>query len=130
MLHLNHLRSIPEGRYWYLASPYSKYPDGLDAAFRHVCRATAHLIKNKVRVYSPIAHTHPVAIHGGVDPLDHNIWLPADEPMMRAAHGLIICKMETWRDSYGIGVEIETFKEMGRPVVYMDHPSWVLRDAA
>jgi hypothetical protein len=130
MLDLTHLHQIPDHAYWYLASPYSKYPDGLEAAFRDVCRATAHLITNSVKVYSPIAHTHPVAIHGDVDPLDHSIWLPADEPMMRAAHGLIVCKMETWEISYGIGVEIRLFQDMGRPIVYMDYPSWELAEAA
>lgn len=127
-INLDHLRQAPA--YWYLASPYSKYPDGLEAAFRDVCKATAFLIQESVRVYSPIAHTHPVAVHGGVNPLDHSIWLPADEPLMRAAHGLIVCKMATWEDSYGIGVEVETFKEMGRPVLYMDFPSFDLAEAA
>jgi hypothetical protein len=114
---LDYLRRAPG--YWYLASPYSKYPDGLENAFRDVCKSTAYLIGEGVKVYSPIAHTHPIAIHGGMDPLDHGIWLPADEPLMRAAHGLIICMMETWRESYGIGVEIENFKDRGRPIIYM-----------
>jgi len=33
--------------YWYLASPYSKYPQGLVEAFEEVCRAAAWLIKHK-----------------------------------------------------------------------------------
>ena len=106
--------------YWYLASPYSKYPAGLEAAFQEVCRQTALLIRHGIPVYSPIAHTHPIAIHGGMDPLDHGIWLPADLPLMRAAHGLIVCQMATWDQSYGIGEEIKEFTKLGLPIIYME----------
>jgi hypothetical protein len=104
----------------YLATPYSKYPDGLEAAFRLACEQTAFLIRHKVRVYSPIAHTHPVAIHGGIDPYDHAIWLPADAPFMAAAHGLIVLRAASWEISRGIAAEIEEFQAAGKPIIYMD----------
>lgn len=106
--------------YWYLASPYSKFPQGLDAAFRVVSENAALLVRHKIPVYSPIAHTHPIAIFGGMDPLDHSIWLPADEPFMQGAHGLIVLRMDTWEISYGIGEEIKAFREASKPIVYMD----------
>lgn len=106
--------------YWYLATPYSKYPGGIEEAFKVACRAAADLIRAGVRVYSPIAHTHPIAIHGEINPYAHEIWLPADEPFMRAARGLIVLRAESWERSHGVGVEIETFRKMERPVVYMD----------
>lgn len=105
--------------FWYLATPYSKYPTGIEEAFRDACRQTAFLIAAGIRVYSPIAHTHPVAMHGNLDPLDHKIWLPADEPFMHAAKGLIVCKMQGWGESYGIGEEIKIFKKAEKPVIYM-----------
>lgn len=106
--------------YFYLASPYSKYPDGIHAAFEDICKQAALLIRHNIPVYSPIAHTHPVAIHGGIDPYAHDIWLPADEPLMRMARGLIVCKMATWESSYGIGVEIKQFEADGKPIYYME----------
>ena len=105
---------------WYLATPYTNYPDGIESAWEEACRITARLILANIPVYSPIAHTHPVAIHGGIDPLDHEIWLPADEPMMHAATGLMVAMMTGWDQSYGIGVEIEAFTSAGKPVVYLD----------
>jgi hypothetical protein len=105
--------------FWYLATPYSKYAAGIEQAFIDACRETALLIRAGVPTFSPIAHTHPIAMHGDIDPLAHEIWLPADRPMMDAASGLIVCQMEGWEASYGIGVEIETFKAAGKPVVYM-----------
>jgi len=105
--------------FWYLATPYSKYPGGLDAAFRLACEETARLIKADVPVYSPIAHSHPVAVAGDMDPLDHSVWLPADKPMMDAASGLIVLEADGWRESYGMACEIEAFRAAGKPIVHM-----------
>lgn len=119
--------------YWYLATPYSQYRDGLEAAFALAAKAAAVLVRAGVPVFSPIAHTHPVARFGNMDPLDHSIWLPADEPLMRAAHGLIVLTADGWQDSYGIGFEIEMFNSMNRPVHYMTPfvvPMEVYRDDA
>ena len=106
----------------YLATPYSKYPGGIEAAHREACRAAAMLVKAGVGVYSPIAHTHPIAIYGGIDPLNHDIWLPADTPMMQAASSITVVKMKGWQESVGVAHEIKAFQEMGKPVFYME---WV-----
>ena len=106
--------------YWYMGSPYSKYSKGLAQAHIDVCKEVARYIKAGVPVYSPIAHTHPVAIYGDIDPLDHTIWLPADRPMMDAAHGLIVLKLDGWEDSYGLKYEIRVFMDAGKPVVYIE----------
>ena len=108
--------------YWYVATPYSNYIGGLDAAFLAACRVTAALIKAGIRVYCPIAHTHPVAIHGGLDPLDHAIWMPADRPLMEAASGLIVVKMQGWGESRGVQEEIKVFKNAGKPIHYLEWP--------
>jgi hypothetical protein len=112
------VRGVPG--YSYVASPYSKYLTGIEAAFVDVCRITAALLRMGIPVFSPIAHTHPLAIHGNISPLDHTIWLPADEPLMDAAHGLLVAQMVGWDDSYGVGVEINRFKAAGKPIVYLD----------
>lgn len=106
--------------FWYLATPYSKYPGGIDEAWKMACRVTAELIRARIKVYSPIAHTHPVAIYGELDPLDHNIWLPADQPMMDAAKGLLIYRAPSWEISKGIAAEIAEFTRAGKPVKYLD----------
>lgn len=106
--------------FWYLASPYSKYPSGIFHAHIAACKQAALLIKAGVSVYSPIAHSHSIAEHGGLDPLDHDIWLPADKPTAEAAGGLIVLKLEGWSRSFGITQEIEWFAERGLPIVYME----------
>jgi hypothetical protein len=105
--------------YWYLASPYSKYQAGIDAAWKDVCQQAGLVIQSGVPVYSPIAHTHPIAIYGNIDPYAHSIWLPADLPLMQNAKGLVVCKMQGWEESYGIEEEIKEFEKAGKPIVYM-----------
>jgi hypothetical protein len=113
-----------ESGYWYLATPYSKYAKGIWEAFEESCRAAAWLIRQGISVYCPIAHTHPVALHGGIDPLDHQIWIPVDAPIMAGASGLIVCMMDGWEDSYGIAQEIAMFGLMAKPkpIFYMEWP--------
>ena len=106
--------------YWYLATPYSKFPGGLEAAFAAAADLAAKLIALQVPVYSPIAHTHPIALVGGLDPLDHSIWLPADRPLMAAAHGLLVAALPSWEESFGIAQEIADFQRRYRPIVRLD----------
>jgi hypothetical protein len=106
--------------FYYLASPYSKYERGLEAAFAVACQAAALFVEAGIPVYSPIAHTHPIAVIGGINPLDHSIWLPFDHPMMVAAKGLIVLMADGWQDSYGMKVEIDQFKAAGKPTIFME----------
>lgn len=104
----------------YLATPYSKYPLGIEAAFKDAAKLTARLLRVKVRAYSPIAHTHPIALYGKVDPLDHGIWLPFDEAIMAKSDAMLVAKMDGWEESRGIKHEIEFFTAAGKPIYYLD----------
>lgn len=104
----------------YVGTPYSKYPGSIEAAFKDACFLTGRLLTAGLRVYSPIAHTHPVAIHGGLDPMDHSIWLPFDAAMMAKADAMLVAMMATWESSFGIRHEIQVFIEAGKPVYFLD----------
>jgi len=107
-------------KFWYLATPYSKYPHGIEAAFRLAVETRGLLVKAGVPCFSPIIHSHPVATVCGIDPFDHAIWLPSEEPILRAAHGLIMLRAESWSISYGMAVERQLFLAAEKPVVFMD----------
>jgi hypothetical protein len=108
--------------YFYVATPYSKYPKalgGIAGAYRDACIATSILVEQGVRAYSPIVHTHPIAIEGNMDPYDHSIWMPQDEPFMRNASGLVVVMMDGWKQSTGVTEEVKYFEATGKPVFYM-----------
>lgn len=111
---------LPHAGLYYLATPYTKYPGGIEVAFQHACQVAAGLIKDGYKIYSPIAHTHPIALHGGMDALDHSFWLPFDQAMMNACGALIVAKMTGWQESSGVKHEIEVFTEQSKPVVYLE----------
>lgn len=114
--------------YWYLASPYSKYPEGITAAFEEVCRAAAWLIRQGIPTFCPIAESHPIAIYGEIDPMDHGIWLANDEPKIDASVGMVIVKMETWQESTGILWERDQFRDGKKPVIYLEWPEGSLME--
>jgi nucleoside 2-deoxyribosyltransferase len=110
----------PDNRFWYLASPYSRFRDGREAAYKAACHAAAVLARAGVPVFSPIAHSHGIAENGGINPVDHSIWLPADRPFMDAAKGIIVLKLAGWQTSVGVNHEIGYFARDGKPVIYME----------
>lgn len=109
--------------YWYLATPYSKHPDGIEVAFQEACEAAGRLLALGVHSYCPIAHTHPIATHGNLDHFSHSLFIPLDEQMMEHAHGIIVVEMPTWDQSKGIKHEIDWFEQRGRPRVHLHWPS-------
>lgn len=104
----------------YLASPYTRFPRGLEMAFIEVCRIAAKMVKAGVKVYSPIAHTHPIATHGSICKTDHSLWLPFDFALMRKADALCVAKMEGWEHSFGVAEEIQMFRADQKPIFYLD----------
>lgn len=105
--------------FWYLASPYSRYPAGTEAAYRDVCALAARLFKAGVLVYSPIAHTHAIATIGGLDG-HFEQWKGFDEALIAASCGMIIATMDGWRESAGIAAEIAICKRLQKPIRYVD----------
>ena len=124
MLPLTSCEPAPETQaapatFWYLGTPYSKYPAGLDAAYKLACRQRGLLLQAGVPCFSPIAHSHGVATECDLDPRDLSVWLPSEAPIMAAACGLIVCMAASWRESVGLRHEIDAFEACGKPVVYM-----------
>jgi hypothetical protein len=124
------LQRLKDHRLVYLASPYSAYPAGLDTAANVVAFIAGHLIEKGVIVYSPIANTHAIAKAYGLDPLNHDLWLPFDEVLMNMCDALCIALMKGWQASKGVRYEIERFRGVrwspgsppisGKPVYYID----------
>jgi hypothetical protein len=106
--------------YFYLASPYTLYPYGLDAAYELAVRASADLAGVGISALSPIMLSHLIAQFGGLDPRDHALWMRFDRPFMLAARGIIVLKAEGWRESAGMAEEIRVFATAGKPRIDME----------
>ncbi len=103
--------------WWFLSSPYSKYRGGIDVAYHKARNATIDLVTSGVVVYSPIVHSHPLAMYGGIDPLAHDFWMRQSLAMLDTAGGLILLTLDGWQESVGMRAERERFAATGRPIV-------------
>ena len=107
--------------YWYIATAYTNFTGGPIEAFQVSAKATAYFLKRGIHAYGPIAHSHPVAVHGELDKYDHEFWMWVDQPFMEGAQGLIVVATdEDIEKSSGIQHEIEMFKLAEKPVLQMD----------
>jgi hypothetical protein len=109
-----------EPGFWYLASPYSKYPGGMRNAYIRVAGVAAKLIKQGIHVYCPITHTHPMSTHGDISMTDYDTWLALDEQFIGPAKGIIVATLISWETSYGVAWEVGKFREQGKPVFHVD----------
>ena len=103
----------------YLASPYSHPDESVrQARFEAACRAAADLVRQGLVVFSPIAHSHPIAVQGHL-PVDWDFWQGECEPFVRVCESVLVLQLEGWEDSRGVQAEIALAKELGKCVEFI-----------
>jgi nucleoside 2-deoxyribosyltransferase len=104
----------------YLASPYSSpSPEVRESRFHAACRAAAQLMAGGAFVFSPIAHTHPIALAGDL-PKGWDWWREYDRRMLAACDEVAVLCIDGWRESVGVQGEIAIAAETGKPVKYLE----------
>lgn len=107
----------------YLASPYSaSTPEEREQRFRRVCVKAAELMEYGHQVFCPIAHSHPIEVHGMEDIHSGEFWLKQDFAILRHVDAMYIYMMEGWDKSKGIKEEIK-FAEAHRIPITLLHTS-------
>ncbi|ORE90232.1 hypothetical protein ATO13_23391 [Stappia sp. 22II-S9-Z10] len=113
---LRYLRSVPG--FWYMATPYSKFYAGREAAHAQACSVAGCLTRHGVTVYSPIAHSHEIAKSAAID-TDAAAWAEPNRTMLASAGGLIVVTMHGWLESVGVLAEIGYAKWLELPTVIL-----------
>ena len=109
--------------FWYLATPYAKYPHGHNAAWVDACRIALTLMKYRINVFSPIAHAHSLAANGDLSETERNnhaFWMPNDLMILERSCGVLVAQMDGWDQSKGVGMEIDHATELDLPVYLLD----------
>lgn len=102
----------------YLASPYSDADASVrEDRFNRVCREAARLMQVGVNIFSPIAHTHPIALYGL--PKGWEFWEKYDRLYLEACTELWVLMLEGWMRSKGVAGEIAIMRELEKPVKYV-----------
>ena len=104
----------------YLASPYSHPdPEERERRFILVCRKCSELMASGLLIFSPIAHTHPVAVYGAL-PLHFDYWAEYDRRMIEVCDELAVLMIDGWKQSRGVIAELEIAKFLGKPISYLE----------
>lgn len=107
-------------KFWYLCTPYSKFPGGLEEAYKMAAEMLMFLERSGHFVFCPIVHSHTAAKYAP-DLWSHDFWLPVDFKFVKISRGLIVDKMLGWEDSYGITEEIKYANMLELPILYTNH---------
>jgi nucleoside 2-deoxyribosyltransferase len=102
----------------YLASPYS-HPDPAvrEQRFHAACRAAVAMLHTGRVVFSPIAHSHPLAQHGL--PGNWHFWEQYDRAFLERCDEVVVLMLDGWQESVGVQAEIRIARELGMPVRYL-----------
>ena len=106
----------------YLASPYSHADAAVrEQRFRAACRAAARLMRAGQVVFSPIAHGHPIAMHGL--PTDWRFWERNDREHLARCDEVVVLTIDGWRESEGVQREIRIARGLRKPLRYLEPDS-------
>lgn len=104
----------------YLATPYTHLdPAVMERRFLVANRVAASLMRAGVYVFSPISHTHPIAIAGDL-PRGWEFWEGYDMLMIKACDKLLVLMQDGWRESTGVMCEIRIARSIPITVEYME----------
>ena len=105
----------------YLASPYSSPDEGVcEERFIKACHAAGELMREGIFVYSPIAHTHPIAKFTEGLPTGWDFWEKYDEAMISRCAEVWVLTLPGWSESVGVRAEIEIARRLRIPVRFVE----------
>ena len=104
----------------YLATPYSHDdPNVRRQRFEIVNRVAAGLMRDGVHIYSPISHTHPIAMAGDL-PKGWDYWEKYGRVVLAACVKVIVLRQPGWEQSTGVNAELAIARELGLPIEFID----------
>ena len=89
----------------YLATPYTGTEVQEKVRFKQACEICAGLMKSGFRVFSPIAHSHNIAVYGSM-PGSHGFWKEQNRSWLEWADEIWVARMHRWTESRGVKWEI------------------------
>jgi len=105
----------------YLAVPYSdKDENVMQHRFNVVTKVAAELMKQGKEVFSPITHSHPIALHLDAGAaVDWQAWEKFDTKMLKCCDELYVLMLAGWRDSVGVEAEMQLAKDLGMKITFI-----------
>lgn len=94
---------------------------------RRVTKTTALIMTRGDNVFSPITHSHYVAVLGNLPALAHEFWLRLDKWYVDRCDLIYVLNQAGWEDSVGVQREIRWGLEQKKQVYLVDRSGSVIR---
>ena len=105
----------------YLATPYAHKTARIrNLRAKAACRIVGTLMKNNIKVFSPIVHNHQLKVSGLLKHWSHDNYMTYDAAFIATAHSLIIGMLPGWEVSVGVGLEQVEFRVQRKPIFKYD----------
>ena len=103
----------------YLASPYSHEDEEVRLyRFNAACKAASKIMSKTVVVYSPIAHSHSIALYN--HEMSWDFWFVQSMEMLSRCDSLVVLCLDGWEESTGVTEERDFAKNHHMPIEYID----------
>lgn len=105
----------------YVACPYSHHDPAVRAErFGRANYYSARMMAAGLLVFSPISHTHPIALAGDL-PKGWDFWERYDRAYLGICRALVVLCLPGWEQSKGVQAEIKIMDDLKRPVWYIQN---------
>lgn len=106
----------------YLATPYGHENMAVCVGrFEKVSTMAHRLMHEGYHVFSPISHSHPIAMLTNESHLDHAFWLDQDTAFLDWCDEVWVYCQPGWEESGGVDWEINWALEEGKPVKLINY---------
>ena len=108
--------------YYYISNPYNGTDSQRNERAKIAAEVSGKLLKRGVHAWSPIVHNHAMMNDYGDFTLEQRrtLILDFDFSLLLASKGMIVLKIDGWKESYGVTKEIELCQEKSIPVQYLN----------
>ena len=107
--------------FYYMANPYNGSEEQKNKRAKIAAEVCGKLLKRGVHAWSPIVHNHAMMRNYDDFTLEERrtLILDFDFSLLRASKGMIILKIEGWKESYGVSKEVECCQKHAIPIRYL-----------
>lgn len=108
--------------YYYISNPYNGTDEQRELRAQTAANVCGLLLKKGIHAWSPIVHNHAMMKTFNQFTLEErrSIILDFDFSLLKASKGMIVLKIDGWRESYGVKAEIELCQKLEIPIKYLD----------
>lgn len=109
----------------YLAGPYSHADKDMEVfRFEILNQVAAKLMRQGKMVFSPISHSHPIALSSKL-PTDWKFWKQFATSYLMCSKELYVTMLPGWKESVGVTAEIEFARNAKMRIYYIDENCYV-----